>query len=866
MEETHQVNANADCILTRVNDVVFGVTKILLHDGQIRAVIQAATDHLRNSGIFQSAYIEVELGISSEHDRFACSSGDTETVHDLIQLLHCEPEGHDHLDSTNPSHLFARLKERQFPSTSGRLFSLAQKCIGLYPLCFEDKTFGRFIVEGGEDLFLDPCVVAGLENLVEAFETALARMRSREVLSIDHTKYQHLLDVASDAMYVLNADGVIVEVNRAACAMTGYCREELIGETVRLIDAQFTSAELNKILADHQIDKVILIPTTHKRKDGSCFPVEISTKKVLIESDVRYISFARDITDRIKYERSVNHAAELYKLRSMIADSFLTDKKSEVYETILEELKRHTGCKFGLFGYIDVNGDLVCPSISQDIWHDTTMHNKSFLFHRERWGGLWGQSLLEKRIIYQNDGFKVPKGHVELRNAISVPLVQGEELIGLVMLAEKETDFDASDKDHMLEISQFLTPLLRAYLEEEQIKDELLEAKDKAEAGSRSKDDFLAMMSHELRTPLNPIMGFAEVMKMELDSPPNPEYLDAIIESGSRMVKLIDSILSFNRLQMQLVELRFADFDLIKKIESIVNLLRGRECQNTIETDFSGLCIKEGITDPEATFVIVSDPDVFGQIVENLISNACKYTSNGLIFVRAVTRETSDNKTLLRVEVEDNGIGVPEEKRESIFAPFMQVDTSYSREYEGAGLGLAICRTLVQNLGGHIGLTPGRERGSIFWFEIPLEVSDRKNGPNGLQITQHSRGFLKPWKILVAEDQADNQRYIATLITKLGGCSIVVSDGDKALKKLEEEEFDLVLMDLRMPIMDGMQATRLIRSGRCQQAIPIIGLSAHQQEDVKTRALEIGMNAFLTKPVNPESLNDTIDRVLMTSF
>ena len=566
-----------------------------------------------------------------------------------------------------------------------------------------------------------------------------------------------------------------------------------------------------------------------------------------------------DVTERLKAEQQIRLSNKLYRLRSMIAKAFVIEKERDVFANVLNELLDTLKCQFGYFGFINQEGDLVCPSITLDVWEKCRLGGKSIVFPRSEWTGLWGDSLKQKKTLFQNGGLKVPDGHVELQNALLAPVMFSGDVIGQVVLANKGSDFDDEDLSTITEITEFLAPLLHSYLEEERIKLELIRAKDRAESANRAKDDFLAMMSHEMRTPLNPIMGYVSLIQMQPESPPDPEYIDIIMRSSRRLLNLIDSLLNFSRLQKQIVQVKNSEFNLRAVIdESIRSIQLTNNGNNLIlSNDSTGEYLSCG-----DDIRIITDKDIISQLLDNLISNACKYTDNGKIFIRYKLRKDLHGMQRLRVEIEDTGIGIPEEKLGVIFDPFVQADTSMTRSYEGAGLGLAICKKLVEILSGDIDVESELEKGSRFWFEVPVRVPGLGDFAEEMISSTKLRKFVEHWKILVVEDQEDNCSYIETLIHRLGGNVTVAKDGMEAMQAIEKESFDLVLMDLRMPVMDGIQAARLIRSGDTQNRVPILAVSAHQKEEVKEKALSVGMNGYLNKPLSPEILADTVNRLL----
>jgi len=391
--------------------------------------------------------------------------------------------------------------------------------------------------------------------------------------------------------------------------------------------------------------------------------------------------------------------------------------------------------------------------------------------------------------------------------------------------------------------------------------EDLAKAREAAKAADKAKSHFLANITHEIRTPMIGVLGMTELTLSTNLTAKQQEYLEMARHSAQSLLTLLNDIVDYARIEIGALELAKTPFVLHDTVEDVISIFRPLATKKGLHLEY-----RQGPTVPRE---LIGDPSRLRQILTNLVGNAVKFTDNGSVLLEIVPQATlsapaDTSGCRLAFTVKDTGIGIPRDKIQAIFDSFTQADVSSTRRYQGAGLGLAIVRHLVEMMGGSYRVESEEGHGSTFSFEIPFALPSVQVAAATTTATPPGTG-MQPLTVLLAEDNPINQIYVQELLEMDGHTVVVAHTGRRALEALRKQCFDVILMDIQMPEMDGLEATRVIRadqSGDFDPAIPIVALTAHALRGDRETFLRAGMNEYLSKPVSPSELEEALVRAM----
>lgn len=444
-----------------------------------------------------------------------------------------------------------------------------------------------------------------------------------------------------------------------------------------------------------------------------------------------------------------------------------------------------------------------------------------------------------------------------LRSLIAVSEEQRETEAEQKLKREEEAELrktkEQAEQTRLLGIMQREKELLADLRNREAERIEALRrAKETADAANKAKSDFLAVISHEIRTPMTGIMGMTRLILDSSLTKAQKEYAETIQYAGEGMITLLNDILDFSKAEEGKMTLESLTFDLAKLLDSIILLMSGRAGEKKITLSLN--------LASDTPTMVKGDPTRIRQILLNLVTNAIKFTDKGGVTIHVSLREENANRYRIYFGVRDTGMGISEEAQKKLFSPYAQADASISRNFGGTGLGLAICKRLTEAMGGSIQLESKSGEGSLFYFIIPFEKPVSTDG-----VASAAAGSTAPpLSLLVVDDNNINLRVMQGLLEKDGHKIITAASAEDALKEISAISFDVVLMDMEMPVVDGLEATRMIRAHAdpAKAGIPVVAMTGNTRPEDIQRCRDAGMQDHVGKPINPELLRKTLATVM----
>ena len=656
---------------------------------------------------------------------------------------------------------------------------------------------------------------------------------------------EHLIDSTPEAIAITDIKNNISLINKEFTKLFGYTPEEALNQNIdELVVPDDLKEEAIGIETLTAGQNKVIRQTVRKDKSGNSIHVSLVGTPVIVNNEpVAIIGIYRDITTERK---NILLQEILYNISTAALKQM--DIK-EIYPIIVKELSKIWDTN----NFFIALYDKASETLSLPFFADEKDNFQEIPIKKTITG--WVIKNDKSVLLRENDLKQLEEsGDIELVGTeckvwMGVPLKVENSIIGVMCLQDYNNENKFSQDD--LYVLDFIANQIAIAIQRRIMLDNLITARQKAEEAAQSKQIFMSTMSHEIRTPLNEVIGITNLLLQGQPREDQMDYIKTLRFSGNHLLTLVNDVLDYNKMESGKIIFEQTVFNLNDFLEEIMRSYSFRSKAKHLSFEIK----KEGALPDE----VIGDQIRLNQILSNLLSNALKFTNQGgiTVFIRELEREAG--KAKLEFSVRDTGIGIPKEKHDSIFESFTQASPDTTRHYGGSGLGLAICKKLIELQGGTITVQSDPGAGSAFTFNIIFGISAKGAGEKIAEIKESFVG-LEGKRILVAEDNKINFFVVNKFLTGWGMNVTLAENGRLALEALEKKEFDLVLMDLHMPVMDGIEATRIIRNLKDKKIknIPIIALTAAIMSENHDKIDELKINDYVLKPFKPHDLFERI--------
>ncbi len=677
-----------------------------------------------------------------------------------------------------------------------------------------------------------------------------------KALSEREAKFRNMFEKAPMSYQSLDEHGNFLEINDLWIKTLGYDRDEVIGRNFsEFLQPQWREHFRHNFPRFKAVGEILGVEFEMLKKDGSAILVSFHGKIGRNDRNEfqRTHCVFNDITEARRLESKALQQQRIITLNSRIATSFLQADGDTIFLELLKHILEMTESAYGYVGYIDENGDLICPTMTRDIWPQCTIDNKDIVFPKESWDGLWGRSLKQQKTLYASANLNTPDGHVPLKSALAVPIIYRDVMVGQYVVANKEGGYDEHDRALLESAATQTAPLLYGVLQDQRLeRDKAILEQQYIQAQKMESIGRLAGgVAHDLNNLLGPILGYGEMLIDDtVATDPRREALVQIVEAGNRASDLVRQLLTFSRKQ----NVNLKHLSLNDVLGSFEKLLR-----RTIRAD-----IDLQIHLAEDLPVILGDTGQIEQIIMNLAVNAQDAMSSGgrLVFETSVDQINYARSTIQEditpgryviLRVTDNGIGMEKEILEKMFEPFFTT----KERHKGTGLGMATVYGIVQQHKGHIQVLSTPLEGTQFTLFFPALDEEQENIVRRRETLQTRRGNET---ILLVEDSEQLLAMTEKILKRNGYKVITATNGIEALKVARsfDGKIDLLLTDVVMPAMNGDQLVAEME--KLSPGLPVLLMSGYADEFLTSQQMTIAGLQFIQKPYSiPVLLNKIRD-------